>query len=128
MPSEIHSPPRLASPRESAFSGQNRNQRIELRRCLPPEQPEALFRITAAVGDLGGAEERGIDVDVIVPVEVVLREGGGGELFERVAFAGGDDEVLGLILLEHAPHRFDVFGGVAPVAGDVEEAEGGAAA
>jgi hypothetical protein len=41
-----------------------------------------------------------------------------------VALAGAEDEVAGLVLLEHQPYRLDVLGGVAPVAPGVEVAPG----
>ena len=39
-----------------------------------------------------------------------------GELADRVGFAGGDHVVVGLLLLEHQPHRLDVVAGESPVA------------
>ena len=45
------------------------------------------------------------------------------ELAHRVRLAGGDHVVVGLVGLEHPPHRVDVVGGVAPVALGVEVAE-----
>ncbi len=51
----------------------------------------------------------------------------GERLFEELADAVGlarrDDEIVGLILLEHLPHGLDILGGVAPVALGVEIAE-----
>ncbi len=44
------------------------------------------------------------------------------ELLDRVRGSGGDDEVVGLVLLQHHPHRLDVVAGVAPVALGVEGA------
>ena len=41
----------------------------------------------------------------------------------RVLLAGGDDEVLRLVLLQHQPLRLDVVAGMAPVAQGVEVAE-----
>jgi len=40
-----------------------------------------------------------------------------------VRLAAGDHVVVGLVLLEHQPHRLDVVLGVAPVAGRVEVAQ-----
>jgi hypothetical protein len=36
---------------------------------------------------------------------------------------GGDDEIVGVVLLEHQPHRLDVVAGEAPVALGIEVAE-----
>ena len=45
------------------------------------------------------------------------------ELADRVGLAGGDDVVVGLVLLQHQPHRLHVVAGVAPVALGVEVAQ-----
>ena len=45
------------------------------------------------------------------------------EVLDAVGLAGGDDVVVGLVLLQHQPHRLDVVAGVAPVALGVEVAE-----
>ena len=49
--------------------------------------------------------------------------GPGDELPDRVLLPGGDDEVLGLVLLQHQPLHLDIVLGVAPVAQRVEVAE-----
>ena len=45
-----------------------------------------------------------------------MREGQVDEFAHGVALAGGDHVVVGLGLLEHQPHGFHVFAGVAPIA------------
>ena len=45
------------------------------------------------------------------------------ELLDAVQLSGRDDEVVGLVLLEHEPHRADVVARVAPVAPRLEVAE-----
>ena len=60
---------------------------------------------------------------MLLPVEAGVREGDLHEVADRVANAGGDDVVLGAILLQHQPHRADVVAGEAPVAAGVEVAE-----
>ena len=59
------------------------------------------------------------------PGEVHLEQGGAAldELADAVLLAGGDDEVLRLVLLEHHPLHLDVVAGVAPVALGVDVAE-----
>ena len=54
---------------------------------------------------LGRAQERGIDPDVLLPVEAGVREGDLHEVADRAADARGDDVVLGAILLQHQPHE-----------------------
>ncbi len=60
-----------------------------------------------------------------MPGEVEFEEFGAAldELADAVLLAGGDDEVLRLVLLEHEPLHLDVVAGVAPVALGVEVAE-----
>src|SRR5688572_15409898 len=57
------------------------------------------------------------------PVELEVTEDLVAELADAVGLAGGDDEVLGLSLLEHEPHGLDVVAGESPVALGVEVAE-----
>ena len=49
--------------------------------------------------------------------------GGDHEVAHRVLLAGGDDEILGLLLLQHQPLRSHVVAGVTPVAPRIEIAE-----
>ena len=73
--------------------------------------------------DLGRAEVARVDLDDVLPVDAEVRAGLVEELAHRVHLAGGDHVVVGLVLLEHPPHRLDVVGRVAPVALGVEVAE-----
>lgn len=73
--------------------------------------------------DFGGAEVAGVELDMVVEVEAYGVEGHLGELAYGDGAAGGDDIVVGLVLLEHHPHHFDIVAGVAPVAFGVEVAE-----
>ena len=57
------------------------------------------------------------------PIEADVGEGVFDEFFHRVGLVGGADIVVGLVLLEHKPHGFDILWGVAPVALGVEVAE-----
>src|SRR5580704_1118857 len=45
------------------------------------------------------------------------------ELAHRMRFAGGEHEIVGLVLLHDPPHAFDVIAGVAPIAPGIEIAE-----
>ena len=73
--------------------------------------------------DLGRAQESRIQPDVLVPVQSDVIEGDLHQLAHRVALAGRDDVVVGLVLLQHQPHRAHVVAGEAPVALRVEVAE-----
>ena len=70
--------------------------------------------------DFGGAEVARIDFDVVLPIETDEAEGAFDEFADAVHFAGGDDVVVWLVLLEHEPHGLDVFPGVPPVAAGVQ--------
>ena len=52
-----------------------------------------------------------------------MREGDVDELLHGVLLAGRDHVVVGLVRLEHQPHRLDVVAGEAPVALRVEVAQ-----
>src|SRR6185295_13460966 len=73
--------------------------------------------------DLGRPEIARIDLDVALPVEVELAERDLDELAHRVRLAGGDDVVVGAVLLQHGPHRLDVVTREAPVAPRLQVAE-----
>ncbi len=66
--------------------------------------------------DFGWAEEFRVDDDVVL----IVKSEGGEACFEEIAngvlLACGEDVVIAVVLLEHAPHCFDVFGGVTPIA------------
>ena len=71
-----------------------------------------------------GPHERGIDRHVLLELaETGLVERDLAALAHRVGLAGRDHVVLGVVSLEHQPHRFDVVLRVAPVAFGVEVAE-----
>ena len=58
-----------------------------------------------------------------VAVEAGVVEGELDQAVDRVGDAGGHHVVVGLLLLEHPPHRLDVVAGEAPVAAGVEVAQ-----
>ena len=75
------------------------------------------------VVDLGRPQELGVDDHMLVQVESRVLERDLDELAHRVLLAGRDHVVVGLVGLEHQPHRLDVVAGVAPVALRVEVAQ-----
>src|SRR5579871_1487836 len=85
--------------------------------CRFPAQPGAsLGGIPAEMVDFRGAEVALFDLDIARPVQV---ETGGGEVekfADRMRDAGSDDVIIGAVLLQHPPHRFDVVPGVTPIA------------
>ena len=88
-----------------------------------PSRSTALRGIAAQLIDLGRSEVALVDTDVRLPVEVDQAEGDLAQLADGMHLAGRDDEVVGLGLLEHQPHRLDVLRRVAPVSLGVEIAE-----
>lgn len=56
-------------------------------------------------------------------MEIDLRRCGFDEFPHRVLDAGGDDEILRLLLLQHQPHHADVVAGMVPVTLGVKVAE-----
>ena len=65
--------------------------------------------------DFGGTEELVADAHVVFPVEANTGEGQLDELLDLVRLSGRHHVVVGLVLLEHQPHRFDVVTGEAVV-------------
>ena len=98
------------SPRKSTFG-------------LPAELAPSPCRVAEQQVDLGGAHEPRIDHDVLLVVEAHVTERDLAELADRVRLARRDDVVVGLLLLQHEPHRLDVIAREAPVALRVEVAE-----
>ena len=73
--------------------------------------------------DFGRAKVAFINLDVFLPIESELAE----DLLEKLAnamrLAGGQDVIVGCLVLQHRPHAFDVVAGESPVALRVEVAE-----
>ena len=110
---------------------------------LPAELGLGLLGVAQQEVDLGGTEVLGIDADedalgvlgvdadlldgalLAAPLDgdAGLLEGELTELTDGVTLAGGEHVVVGLVLLEDAPHALHVVAGVAPVADGVEVAE-----
>ena len=71
----------------------------------------------------------GIDADFVdafaLPTELNagMVEGEGGELADGVLHACGDDEVLGLIVLQDEPHALNIVLSITPVAEGIEVAQ-----
>ena len=90
-------------------------------RRLPAELRLGLGGVADQRVDLGRPQVALIEADVVLPVEPgVLEET--EEVADGVVAAGGQDEVVGLVGLQHPPHALDVLRGIAPVADGVEVA------
>src|SRR5579862_8813745 len=76
------------------------HQLAEAHARLPAEQAPGLRGVAAQFVDLGGAEVARIDLDARLPVELDARERLVEKVAHRARLAGGDDEVLGAIVLQ----------------------------
>ncbi len=91
--------------------------------AVQPRRSRGLGRVAAQLVDLGRSQVALIDAHVALPIEADQAEGDLAQLADGVRLAGGDDVVVGFVLLEHQPHRLDVFLGVPPVALGIEVAQ-----
>src|SRR5262252_1724387 len=99
------------------------DQALEADLRLPAEHAHRLARIAVQVIHLGRTEIPRIDLDVLLPVELERAERDVQHLAHAVRLAGGDDVIVGLVVLQHHPHRLDVVAREAPVALGVQVAE-----
>ena len=90
---------------------------------VQPSSVRAFDAVAEQMIDFGRPQQRRIDAHVLLPVEADARERDLDQLAHRVADAGGDDVVVGLVLLQHQPHRAHVVAGKSPVAMRVEIAD-----
>ena len=95
----------------------------KLVRGSQPSFSRALDESPTRCSTSAGRRKRGSMPHVRLGVEADVPERQLHELADAVRLAGGDHEVVRLVLLEHQPHRLDVVPGVAPVALRVEVAE-----
>jgi hypothetical protein len=82
---------------------------------LPAESIARLARVAAQLVHLCRPEISRIDLDVAAPVEPGRREGELDEIAHAVRLAGRNDVIIGLLLLQHQPHRLDIVAGKAPI-------------
>ncbi len=73
--------------------------------------------------DFGGSEVAGVDLDVLLPVELEVLAAVVEEVADGMGLASRQDVVVRFVLLEHHPHSLDIILGVAPVAFGIEVAE-----
>ena len=90
---------------------------------VPAELAPRLRRVADQQIDLGGPQQRRVQLDVLLGIDADVVERQVHELAHGVGLAGGDDVVVGRVLLQHQPHRADVVARESPVALRVEIAE-----
>ncbi|COV47320.1 Uncharacterised protein [Mycobacterium tuberculosis] len=61
-----------------------------------------------------------VEFHVLLPVQTGMLERGPRELTHGETAPGRQNEVVGLVGLQHPPHAFDVFGRVPPVADRIQ--------
>ena len=83
---------------------------------LPAENAARLGRIAAQRIDLGRPEIAAIDLDVLPLVEASRARMPARRIAHGMRLAGRDDVVVGLLLLQHQPHGFDIVASKAPIA------------
>ena len=66
--------------------------------------------------DLCRPEIAAIGLDIAAPVEPSRREREFDEIAHAGRLPGGDDVVVGLLLLPHQPHGLDIVAGKTPIA------------
>lgn len=90
---------------------------------LPAENLSRLAGVADEEVYLRGTKITRVVGYVFSPIESGMSERRFEELLDRMGFSRGDYVIVGLVLLEHQPHGFDVFFGVAPIAFGVEISE-----
>ena len=101
----------------------HRGQGADVGLGFPAQQLAALAGVAFQVIHLGGPEVAGIDLHILLPVQIQAAEGEAQEIADADALAGGHHVVVRLLLLEHAPHGLHVVTREAPVAPGVEVAQ-----
>src|SRR5262245_13468319 len=82
----------------------------------PAELPCRLRGVAPRIANVSGASERIIAFDVVLPSQSNFGKRGGHEFIQPVGCTRSNNKILGPIVLQHHPHRFDVVRGPAPVA------------
>src|SRR5260370_22487725 len=99
------------------------DQLLERRPRGPAQRLAGLGRIALQVVDFRRPEVTGVELQEIAVIEADVAERLFAQLADRMALSGGDDEIVGFVLLHCQPHRLDEVLGVAPVAAGLEVAE-----
>src|SRR5271163_2436367 len=73
--------------------------------------------------NLLGSVQRGIDDNILPPVEIGGSESKAYEFFHRVAFTRGHNIIVRVFLLQHPPHGVNVFSSVPPIPLSLQVAE-----
>ena len=99
------------------------NQLIKAHPGFPSQYVFSLGRIPEEDVDLGGTEILGIDDDVFLIIEIQLPENFLHKFLYGMSFAGGDDQIIWLFLLEHEPHGLHIIPRKPPIPFCIEVAE-----
>jgi hypothetical protein len=98
-------------------------ERGERNSRLPGEHFARLARIAEKHINLSRPEIPLIDLDVSPPVQASSREGELDDVAHTVRLPRGNDIVIGVLLLQHQPHRLDIVGSKTPIAPRFEVSE-----
>lgn len=90
---------------------------------LPTKHLLGLGSVPFEVIDLGGAKVPLVNDDMVPPIESHIAERDFQELLHGVGLFSGHNIVIGLLLLQHQPHGFNVVPSEAPISGGLEVAQ-----
>src|SRR4030042_6315436 len=71
--------------------------------------------ITHQGSGLGRSDDSFVNLNMILPVKTDIIVGFLAELLDGMGLAGGNDKIVGFILLQHQPHGYDEIAGIAPI-------------
>ena len=88
-------------------------------RSMPAPSPDqnspGLRRIRKQGVNLSGTDKSGIYAYVFLPVQLNMLKGNLHQITNRVHPTGPNDVILGVVLLQHKPHGFDIVSRISPI-------------
>src|SRR5574344_703266 len=98
------------------------HQLVEPDGRLPAELALRLRGVAEKLIDFGRTQIARVAFDVLLPVEIHAGKGLLEKLLHRVHFAGRENELVGLVVLQDLPPSLDIVAGIAPVAQGIDVA------
>src|SRR5258707_9024047 len=96
------------------------DQLLEAHYWFPAQHSPGFRGVTAEVINLSGADQLGIDLNILLPIQTGAVKRDFHKLLHAVGLTGRDYEIVSLRLLQHHPHGFYVIAGKAPIALGIE--------
>src|SRR5712672_225688 len=91
------------------------HQFAELNLWPPAKDTLRFARVALENIDLSWPEIPGINLHVFFPIEIGVLECVLQKFSNAMGLTSGDHKIISCVQLHHAPHRFDVLRGIAPV-------------